>query len=329
MSQLADRGVISPRSTTESREGLDRAKVHPVRHYGRWVAMAIVCVLVAMLAHSLVTDGNYQWGVVDQYFTASVVLSGLQLTIELTFISMGIGIGLGTVLAVMRMSPNPLIAGASSAYIWFFRGTPLLVQIIFWFNLAFLYPRLSLGLPFGPSFAHFNTNSLITTLTAAILALGLNEAAYMCEIVRAGILSVDEGQVDAAHALGMHRLLIMRRIILPQSMRVIIPPTGNETIGMLKTTSLVSVIALSDLLFSVEVIYGRTFQTIPLLIVASLWYLVCTTVLSTGQYYVERRFARGSARALPLTLIQRLRRNLSLFHATVPELPFDPTNRLR
>lgn len=243
------------------------------------------------------------------------------LTIELTAISMAIGIVLGVVLAVMRLSTNPLVSSASWIYIWVFRGTPVLVQILFWNYIGALYPRISLGVPFGPQFFHVSANSLITPFAAGILALGLNEGAYMAEIVRAGILSVDEGQTEAAHALGMTRLQTMRRIVLPQAMRVIIPPTGNETISMLKTSSLVSVIALSELLYSAQLIYAVNYRTIPLLIVASLWYLILTTLFSVGQYHLERRFGRGSTRALPDTPLQRLRRNLFTFRHTRVEVP--------
>ncbi len=232
---------------------------------------------------------------------------------------MAIGIALGVLLAVMRLSANPLVSGASWTYIWFFRGTPVLVQILFWYNVAALYPRFSIGLPFGPELTSFSANSVITTFVAGMLALGLNEGAYMAEIVRAGIISVDEGQTEAAKSLGMTRLLTMRRIVLPQAMRVIIPPTGNETISMLKTTSLVSAIALAppELLGAAQNIYDRTYEVIPLLIVASIWYLVLTTILTVGQYYLERRYARGASRDLPDTPLTRLRRNLfSYRHAT-------------
>jgi polar amino acid transport system permease protein len=210
----------------------------------------------------------------------------------------------------MRLSPNPLVSGASWLYIWAFRGTPVLVQILLWYNIAALYPRIALGIPFGPQFAHINASSVITPFIAGMLALGLNEGAYMAEIVRAGIISVPEGQTHAAQSLGMTRLLTMRRVVLPQAMRVIVPPTGNETISMLKTTALVSVIATTDLLYSVQLIYAVNYRTIPLLLVASIWYLIVTTVLSLGQFYVERYFGRGATRALPETPLQRLRRNL-------------------
>jgi polar amino acid transport system permease protein len=292
----------------------DQIKAIPVRHPGRWVAGAIILILGAALVKSMATNHRFEWGVVRHYFFSDQVLRGLVVTLELTALSMAIGIAIGVVLAIMRLSPNPLVSSASWIYIWVFRGTPVLVQILFWGFISALYPRFSLGIPFGPQFVHFSANSLITPFVAGMLALGLNEGAYMAEIVRAGFISVEEGQTEAAQSLGMTRLLTMRRIILPQAMRVIIPPTGNETISMLKTTSLVSVIAVTDLLYSVELIYARTYQTIPLLIVASLWYLIVTSVLSFGQYYVERYYARGAARELPDTPLQRLRRNLRIRH---------------
>jgi polar amino acid transport system permease protein len=292
----------------------DQITAIPVRRPGRWVAAAVVLFLAVALGASIATNQRFGWGVVGDYFFSSRVLDGLVVTLELTVISMAIGITFGIVLAVMRLSPNPLVSGASWVYIWFFRGTPVLVQILFWGFISALYPRFSLGIPFGPQFVHFNANAAITPFVAGMLALGLNEGAYMAEIVRAGIISVDEGQTDAAHALGMTRLQTMRRIVLPQAMRVIIPPTGNETISMLKTTSLVSVIAVTELLYSVELIYAVNYRTIPLLIVASIWYLIVTTVLSIGQYYLERYFGRGAMRELPETPLQRLRRNLWIRH---------------
>jgi polar amino acid transport system permease protein len=282
------------------------------------VAAGVVVLLSATLIHSVATNPRFGWGLVGDYFFSSRVLDGLVVTLELTVIAMAIGIVLGIVLAVMRLSPNPLVSSASWFYIWFFRGTPVLVQLLFWSFIAALYPVISLGVPFGPALVHGNANAIITPFVAAILGLGLNEAAYMAEIVRAGILSVDEGQTEAAHALGMTRLQTMRRIVLPQAMRVIVPPTGNETISMLKTTSLVSVIAYSELLYSVQLIYAVNYRQIPLLLVACIWYLIVTTVLSIGQYYVERHFGRGAARELPPTPLQRLRRQLAIRHARVP-----------
>jgi len=299
----------------------EQIKAVPVRHPGRWVAAVIVLLIALALARSVATNPRFDWSIVGHYFFSSQVLTGLRVTIELTVIAMVLGIVLGALLAVMRLSPNPLVSGGAWIYIWFFRGTPQLVQLLFWNFISALYPRISIGIPFGPEFFHVSSNSLITPFVAAILGLGLNEAAYMAEIVRAGIISVDEGQTEAAAALGMTRLQTMRRIVLPQAMRVIIPPTGNETISMLKTSSLVSVIAYSELLYSVQLIYAANYRQIPLLIVASLWYLIITTILSIGQYYIERRFGRGTSRGQRMTPLQRLRRNLFSFrHATV-EVP--------
>jgi polar amino acid transport system permease protein len=268
-------------------------KAVPVRHPGRWVAIAVIAVLVAMLVHSFLTNPNFGWDVVGQYLFSAPVLRGLRNTLILTVLSMAIGVAGGVLLAVMRLSPNPVLAGAAAVYIWLFRGTPLITQLIFWNFLASLYPRLGLGIPFGPTFVSVDTNTVISVFTAALLGLGLNEAAYMAEIVRGGIQSVDHGQSEAAGALGLSRIQTLRRIVLPQAMRVIVPPTGNETIAMLKTTSLVVVIAYFELTVAVQTIYSRTFQTIPLLIVAALWYLALTSVLSVGQLFIERRFGRG------------------------------------
>ncbi len=248
---------------------------------------------VAMLANSLVTNAAWDWPLVWRFLFARTVLHGLLLTLEFTVFAMAIGIALGIVVAVMRMSGNPIVSGVAWAYAWFFRGTPVLVQIIFWSFVGALYPYLSLGIPFGHEFVFFNSNQLIPVYVGVVLGLGLNEAAYMSEIVRAGILSVDHGQSEAAAALGMQHRLVMRRIVLPQAMRIIIPPTGNETISMLKTTSLASVVAVTELFKAVQQIYGANYKYIPLLVVASLWYLLVTSVLSIGQHYIEKRFSRG------------------------------------
>jgi polar amino acid transport system permease protein len=292
----------------------------PVRHPGRWITAVVVLCLAVVVVHSVATNPRFGWGTVGHYLFSSRILHGLLVTLELTAVSMVIGITLGVLLAVMRLSRNPLVSAGAWFYIWFFRGTPVLVQILFWSFISALYPRISIGIPFGgPEFAHANANTLITPFLAAILALGLNEGAYMAEIVRAGIISVDEGQTDAASALGLTRLQTMRRIVLPQAMRVIIPPTGNETISMLKTSSLVSVIAYPELLYSAQLIYAVNYLQIPLLLTASIWYLAVTSVLSVGQYYVERHFGRGhSSRQAPDSLATRLRRGLFIRHAKVP-----------
>jgi polar amino acid transport system permease protein len=302
---------VPSEEATGSQGRPDDIRAVPVRRPGRWVAAVVVLIVAVALAHSVVSNPRFEWSVVGHYLFDTRILEGLRLTIELTVIAMAIGVLLGVVLAVMRLSPNPLVGGASWLYIWFFRGTPVLVQLLFWYNIAALYPKIGLGIPFGPAFIHADANTLIPPLTAAILGLGLNEGAYMAEIVRAGIISVPEGQGDAARSLGMTRLQTMRRIVLPQAMRVIIPPTGNETISMLKTTSLVSTIAVGELLLASQNIYSQNFKTIPLLITASSWYIVCTSVLYVGQYYLERYYGRGASRELALTPLQRVRIGLS------------------
>jgi polar amino acid transport system permease protein len=286
--QLQDQGTGRP----------EELKAVPVRRPGRWIASAIVLVLAASIVRSIVTNKRFEWSQVGHYLFDHRILHGVTITLELTALSMLIGVVGGIALAVMRLSPNPLVKGVSGLYIFFFRGTPLLVQLLFWEFIAALYPTIDLGVPFGPSFIHLHSNSLITAFAAALLGFGLNEAAYMAEIVRAGIISVAEGQTEAAQSLGMSRVQIMRLIVLPQAMRVIVPPTGNETISMLKSTSLVLVLgSVFDLLFESSQIYAANFEEIPLLIVASIWYLAMTSVLYVGQYFIERRFGRGFSRA--------------------------------
>ncbi len=281
-------------------------KAIPVRHPGRWVAVVILLLLAAMAAHSLITNPKWLWGTFSQYLFTDVVFQGLIKTVWITAAAMAIGIALGIVLAVMRMSPNPVVKTVAWLYIWFFRGTPVLVQVVFWAYLGQLYRYLSLGIPFGPEFIFFRVNDLIPVIMAAVLGLGLNEAAYMAEIVRSGILSVGKGQTEAAEALGMRRITLMRRIVLPQAMRIIVPPTGNEVISMLKTTSILVVIAVTELFTTVQNIYNDNFEQIPLLMVASVWYLVVTTILSVGQFYLERHFGRG------VSGTQRIRRKLQM-----------------
>jgi polar amino acid transport system permease protein len=283
----------------------------PVRHPGRWVAGVLILLFGASLIHSVATNKLLEWHVVGNFLFDQRIFEGIVVTLELTAGAMALGVILGVLLAVMRLSPNPLVSGSSWLYIWFFRATPVLVQLLFWYNVSAVYPRISLGIPFlGVEFVHGSANTIITPLAAALLGLGLNEGAYMAEIVRAGIISVGEGQTEAAQSLGMSRLQIMRRIVLPQAMRVIIPPTGNETISMLKTTALVSVIAYTELLLAAENIYSVNYKPIQLLIVASIWYAVMTSALYVGQYYLERHYGRGAARELPPTPLERIRRGL-------------------
>ena len=294
--------------------GPEEIKAVPVRHPGRWVAAAIVLVIAVAIGNSIATNPRFQWGHVGQYLFDGRITSGVVSTIELTLAAQALGVVIGVLVAIMRLSPNPLIAGGSWLYVWFFRGTPVIVQLTFWYvGIAALYPTVNLGVPFGPQFVHINSNSVITGFMAIVLALGLNEGAYMSEIVRAGIISVDEGQAEAAHSLGMTRLQTMRRIVLPQAMRVIIPPTGNETISMLKTTALAIVAAGTELFSEASNISNSNYEIIALLIVASLWYLALTSALYVGQYYLERYFARGSSRELPPTPLQKIRRGVLSF----------------
>ncbi len=293
---------------TEARTGRpEEIEAVPVRRPGRWIAAAIVLLIAASLVRSVITNSNFQWHVVWQYLFDSRILSGVVKTLELTVLSMVIGILIGILMAVMRQSPNPIVSGASWLYIWFFRGTPLYVQLLFWGFFGALYHTIDLGIPFGPSFIHLNTNATITFFVAGLLGFGLNEGAYMAEIVRAGIISVDEGQTEAAQSLGMGRLAIMRLIVLPQAMRVILPPTGNETISMLKNTSLAVAVggSLFELLTQAQHIYDATYQTIPLLIVACLWYLAMTSVAYVGQYFLERHYGRGFSRAQNASMRER------------------------
>jgi polar amino acid transport system permease protein len=305
-------------------------KVVPVRHYGRWVGVAAAVLVFAMVVHTLffkvasakigcqVFEGakschhvqvwRFQWNIVGQYFFTSEIFHGLLLTLYLTVVAMFIGIVLGVTLAIMRLSPNRVLSIVAWVYTWFFRGTPVLVQLLFWSFIGLFYPHITIGIPFTHvTFVHIDANTSITVMEACALGLGLNEGAYMSEIARAGLISVDEGQIEAATSLGMTRRQTLRLVTIPQAMRVIIPPTGNEVISMLKTTSLVSTVGVTELLGAATNIYSANYEIKPLLIVASLWYLTVTTVLSIGQFYLERHFARGALRSPPPTPLQRLR----------------------
>jgi polar amino acid transport system permease protein len=269
------------------------AKLVPPRRPARWVTGAVTLVLAAMLVHTLLTDHRFQWGLVGRYFTESSIIGGLELTLWLTGATMAAGFLLGVVLAYIRLWGSPIPRAFAFGYVWLIRSVPLLVQLLFWYELASLYPKLSIGIPFGPSFASANTAHLFSGELAAFVTLTLDVAAFSSEIVRGGILSVDRGQSEAAQALGLGQFRVFWRIVLPQAMPAIVPASGNLLIGILKSTSLVSVIAVVDLLYSVQLIYDANFEVIPLLLVATLWYIVLTTLLSIGQYYVERYYARG------------------------------------
>jgi polar amino acid transport system permease protein len=277
----------------------------PVRHYGRWVSGVVVLVLLGWLVYAF-SQGDVLWGTVRSELFDHIVLQGVWHTILISVCAMALGLVLGVVFAVMRLSRNPVTGAVAWLYIWFFRGTPVYVQLLMWFSLSLIFHVINLG----PIYKN-ETVDVMTPFTVALLGLGLNEGAYMAEIVRAGIQSVDEGQTEAAHALGMTSTRTMRRIVLPQAMRVIIPPTGNEFINMLKTSSLVSVVAYSELLRATSDIGNSSTAVMEMYFVASFWYLVITSVFSVGQFYLERRYARGSLRSLPLTPWQKVMKNVS------------------
>ncbi|MFF2773399.1 amino acid ABC transporter permease [Streptomyces sp. NPDC058052] len=282
-------------------------KAVPVRHYGRWISAVVVVVLLGWLVYAF-SQGKIIWATVwDKLFDASII-DGLWNTIIISVASMALGLVLGIVFAVMRLSNNPVTGAVAWLYIWFFRGTPVYVQLLVWFNLSLIFEYINLG----PIYKN-ETVDVMTPFMVALLGLGLNEGAYMAEIVRAGIQSVDEGQTEAAHALGMSQTKTMRRIVLPQAMRVIVPPTGNEFINMLKTSSLVSAVQYTELLRASSNIGSTSSAVMEMLFVASIWYLALTSVFSVGQYYLERRFARGSLRSLPPTPWQRVKTNLATF----------------
>ncbi|MEV2217850.1 amino acid ABC transporter permease [Streptomyces sp. NPDC050997] len=264
----------------------DSLRIVPQRRFGQWTAAVAVLVLLALAVNSVLRNEAFQWDVVADYFTSDAVLRGLWLTLWLTAVVMVLGFALGTLLAAFRLSANPVLRSVSWGYVWLFRSIPILVQLLLWFNIGALYPQI-LGV---------KTVNLLGPVTVAIIGLTLHEAAYAAEVVRGGILSVDRGQVEAAQALGLSRWRRWWRIVLPQAMRSIVPPAGNMLIGTLKGTSIVSVIAVQDLLYSVQLVYHRTYQIIPLLMVATVWYTVVTSVLSLGQHYVEKHYARGSER---------------------------------
>jgi polar amino acid transport system permease protein len=283
-------------------------KAIPVRHWGRWVSGVVVLALVALLVNAFATAEKIQWSAVGDTLFDSTVLAGAGRTLLISVLSMILGVLLGIVLAVMRLSKNPVTSWVAWVYIWFFRGTPVYVQLLLWFNLALIFPMLNLG----PIYKDEMTD-VMTPFMCALLGLGLNEAAYMAEICRAGLMAVDEGQTEAAHALGMSHGRTLRRIVIPQAMRVIVPPTGNEFINMLKTSSLVYAVTYNELLRATSTIGSTSYAVMELLFVASIWYLVMTSVFSVFQYYLERRFARGSTRNLPPTPWQKIKVNLMAF----------------
>ncbi|MDF2492308.1 MAG: amino acid transporter permease [Microbacterium sp.] len=282
---------------TSSRAGsVDVAEARPRFRPWRWVVGVVLALIVIQLAIFFATNPRFEWPVVAQYLFAPTVLLGLGMSLLLTAVGMVLGSAFGTVLAAGQLSDFGPVRWACVVFVAVFRGVPPLVQLIFWYNLAYLVPKLAVGVPFGPELFAWDTNDIITPLTAAIIGLSLHESAYMAEIIRAGILSVDQGQRDASKAMGFSSWHSFTRVILPQAMRVIIPPTGSQVIALLKGTSLVSVIAMGDLLHSVQVIYNRTYEVVPMLIVAVIWYLVAVTLLTLVQRRVEEHFGRGMSR---------------------------------
>jgi polar amino acid transport system permease protein len=299
--------VDEPELTQPALERPEEIVAVPVRRPGRWIAAFVVLVIAASVIRFVVTDSAIEWHVVGHYLFDSRVIHGVIATLYLTVLSMIAGVIIGVILAVMRLSPNPVLKSASWLYIFFFRGTPLLVQVVFWYNIAALFPNhvIGIGIPFGPALVHPDANSLITVFVAALLALSINEGAYMAEIVRAGIISVPEGQSEAAASLGMSRLQIMRRIVLPQAMRVILPPTGNEFISMLKNSSLAYVIGFAELYYETSGIAAQNYDVIQLLIVGSIWYLALTSIAYVGQYFLERKVGQGFSRSQQATMRER------------------------
>ncbi|WP_405651491.1 amino acid ABC transporter permease [Streptomyces sp. RK9] len=281
--------------------------VVPARHYWRWATGIAVLVLLAQFAHGLVTNPAWEWDVFFRYLLADSVLRAVWVTLQLTVYGTALGFALGLVIALMRLSRSPLLSGVAWLYVWAFRSIPLIVQLLFWFNLAYLYEELGIGIPFGPVVWSFGTMHLVGAMSAAVIGLALHQAAYAAEILRGGFLAVEPGQLEAAAALGIPRLRQLRRIVLPQAMRSVLPNAANEIVSLFKGTSIVSVMAIGELFYQVQVIYGRNGRVVPLLMVATAWYVVLTTLLSVVQYYVERRFARGADRTPPPTPLQRAR----------------------
>lgn len=282
----------------------------PLRHPWRWVGAGVILVLVGLFLYGAATNPAYGWATYAKYLFNERILLGVWNTLQLTVYAMALGVVLGIVLSVMRLSPNPVFQTVAWAFLWIFRGTPVYVQLVFWGLLPTIYQNVQLGIPFGPTFFHLNLQSLSIPFLLAVIGLGLNEAAYMAEIIRAGITSVPEGQTEASTALGMSWGMTMRRTVLPQAMRVIIPPTGNELISMLKTTSLVTAVPYSYDLYSIasREIAARTFEPVPMLLVAATWYLIVTSILMVGQYYLERHFSKGISRKLTTKQLEALAR---------------------
>lgn len=285
---------------------VERLTVVPRRQYGLWIGTALALLVMLAVGQALATNPAFGWSIAGGYLFHPSILRGLGQTLILTVTIMALSIIIGTVVAIMRLSPSRILNAFASAYIWFFRGAPALIQLIFWFNLSLVVREISLTLPFVGNVFTVKTNDFMTPFFSAVVALSLHEAGYMAEIIRAGIKSVPSGQTEAAGSLGMTHRTILWRITMPQAMRFIVPPTGNETINLLKMTSLVTFIAVDDLLYAAQSIYARTFETIPLLLVVAFWYLFVVTILSIAQFFIEQYYGRSEQRqANPLNGILR------------------------
>ena len=308
VSDAASEAETAAESSPLPQRSLSAQRIIPLRHPGRWIATFVVLVLVAMFIHGVATNPFYMWDRFGYWFVRPVIMRGLVVTLEVTALSAVLGLAGGILLAVARLSRNPVLRVVSWTYVWFFRSIPLIVLLLILANVSALYKTLSLGVPFGPGFVHFDETKLAADLVVATVGLSLNEAAYAAEVVRAGILSVDQGQHEAAAALGLPKGYQFRRIVLPQALRAIVPSYVNQLIGLIKGTSLVFYVSLLDLFGEVENM-GSTYPSdiIPLLLVATVWYVIMTSIVSVIQFYVERYYSRGALRTVPPTPLQKLR----------------------
>ncbi|MDC0766599.1 amino acid ABC transporter permease [Streptomyces sp. HD] len=308
----------APPPTDTPPKQLAAQRVLPLRRPGRWIATAVVLVLASQFVHGLVTNPFYQWDRFGYWFLRPTILDGLLITLEVTAYSAVLGLLGGILLALARLSQSPVLRAVSWIYIWAFRSIPLIVILLFLYNFSALYKTLSLGIPFGPAFFTFDESKLATDMAVAVVGLSLNQAAYAAEVVRGGILSVDQGQHEAASALGLPKGYQFRKIVFPQALRSITPNYVNQLIDLIKSTSLVFYVSLLDL-FGVAQSMGSTYpgDIVPLLLVVTVWYLILTTVVSVIQFYVERYFARGATRSLPPTPLQKLRTGLTDLRARI------------
>ncbi|MCU7820841.1 amino acid ABC transporter permease [Kitasatospora sp. DSM 101779] len=304
MTTTAPAQTAGPRTGPPGDAGLP---VVPARHPWRWAAGAAALVLVAQFLHGLATNPGWDWPTFRVYFATGTILQAVGTTLRLTFWATLLGFALGAVVAALRLSRSAILQTIGWTYVWAFRSIPLIVQLVFWFNLSYLYRRFGLGVPFGPVLWEFDTVHVLGAFGAAVLGLALHQAAYAAEIIRAGVIAVDTGQLEAAAALGIPRLRQARRIVLPQAMRGILPNAANEIVSLFKATSVVYVMAIGELFYQVQVVYGRTGRVVPLLMVATAWYVLLTTLLSIGQFWVERHFARGADRTPPPGPLRRAR----------------------